>query len=144
MNLQTTTKNQRSLEDQLYIAGWIFLLTGSIGIFLYLSMIAPGLDGYICVVYRMFGIYCPGCGGTRAVNAILTGHFLQALWYHPLVPYTVIIFGGFMLSQTLARLHIGRIRGWRFHEWHLYAAVAIMIGNFILKNILLLKFHITL
>ena len=49
-----------------------------------------------------------------------------------------------MLSQTLARLHIGRIKGWRFHEWHLYAAVGIMIGNFILKNILLLKFHITL
>ena len=43
-----------------------------------------------------------------------------------------------MLSQTLARLHIGRIKGWRFHEWHLYAAVGIMIGNFILKNILLL------
>ena len=65
-------------------------------------------------------------------------------WYHPLVTYTVVIFGGFMLSQTLARLHIGRIKGWRFHEWHLYAAVGIMIGNFILKNILLLKFHITL
>ena len=34
-----------------------------------------------------------------------------------------------MLSQTLARLHIGRIKGWRFHEWHLYAAVGIMIGE---------------
>ena len=37
-----------------------------------------------------------------------------------------------MLTQTLARLHIGGIKGWKFHEWHLYAAVAIMIGNFIL------------
>ena len=90
------------------------------------------------------GFYCPGCGGTRAVSALLTGHPLSATWYHPLVTYTVVIFGGFMLSQTLARLHIGGIKGWRFHEWHLYAAVGIMIGNFILKNILLLKFHITL
>ena len=49
-----------------------------------------------------------------------------------------------MISQTLARLHFGRVKGWRFHEWHLYAAVAIMIGNFILKNILLLGFHISL
>ena len=49
-----------------------------------------------------------------------------------------------MLSQTLARLHIGRICGWCFHEWHLYGAVVIMIGNFIFKNILLLVFHITL
>ena len=144
MNLQTTTKKQRSLEDQLYIAGWIFLLAGSIGIFVYLHIILPGLNGYTCVVYRLFGIYCPGCGGTRAVSALLTGHFGQALWYHPLVPYTVVIFGGFMLSQTLARLHIGRARGWCFHEWHLYGAVVIMIGNFIFKNILLLVFHITL
>ena len=75
----------------------------------------------------------PGCGGTRAVSALLTGHPLLATWYHPLVTYTVVIFGGFMLSQTLARLHIGRIKGWRFHEWHLYAAVGIMIGNFILR-----------
>lgn len=58
--------------------------------------------------------------------------------------YTIIIFGGFMISQTLARLHFGKVKGWRFHEWHLYAAVAIMIGNFILKNILLLGFHISL
>ena len=49
-----------------------------------------------------------------------------------------------MLTQTLARLHIGGIKGWKFHEWHLYAAVAIMIGNCILKNILLLGFHISL
>lgn len=138
------TNKNRSLEDHLYLIGWIFLLVGSIGIFLYLHLIVPGLDGYTCVFYRLFGIYCPGCGGTRAVSALLAGHLLQATWYHPLVTYTVIIFGGFMLSQTLARLHIGRIRGWHFHEWHLYGAVGIMIGNFILKNILLLKFRITL
>ena len=142
--MQTIIKKRRSLEDRLYIVGWIFLLGGSVGIFLYLHIIVPWIDGYTCVVYRLFGIYCPGCGGTRAVSALLGGHPLLAAWYHPLVAYTIVIFGGFMLSQTLARLHIGRIRGWRFHEWHLYGAVAIMIGNFILKNILLLGFHITL
>lgn len=138
------TKKDRSLEDLLYLTGWIFLLTGSIGIFLYLYVIVPGLQGYTCVIYRLFGIYCPGCGGTRAVKALLTGHPLLATWYHPLVTYTVVIFGGFMLTQTFARLHIGRIRGWKFHEWHLYVAVAILIGNFILKNVLLLGFHISL
>ena len=138
------TKNGRSLEDQLYLTGWLFLLAGSIGIFIYLNLIVPGLDGYTCVVYRMFGIYCPGCGGTRAVSALLAGHPLRATWYHPLVTYTVVIFGGFMLTQTLARLHIGHFKGWKFHEWHLYGAAAIMVGNFILKNILLLGFHITL
>ena len=142
--MKVCTKNSRSLEDYLYLTGWIFLLTGSIGIYLYLHIVIPNLQGYTCVVYRLFGFYCPGCGGTRAVSALLAGHPLSATWYHPLVTYTVVIFGGFMLTQTLARLHIGGIKGWKFHEWHLYAAVAIMIGNFILKNILLLCFHISL
>lgn len=142
--MKVCTKNSRSLEDYLYLTGWIFLLTGSIGIYLYLHIVIPNLQGYTCMVCRLFGFYCPGCGGTRAVSALLAGHPLLATWYHPLVPYTVVIFGGFMLTQTLARLHIGGIKGWKFHEWHLYAAVAIMIGNFILKNILLLGFHISL
>ena len=140
----TTTKKQRSLEDQLYIAGWVFLLLGSIGILTYLYVVVPRLDGYTCVIYRLTGFYCPGCGGTRAVNALLQGHFLLATWYHPLVTYTAVIFGGFMLTQTLARLQIGRCKGWRFHEWHLYLAVVILIGNFLLKNLLLLGFHISL
>lgn len=142
--MKVCTKNSRSLEDYLYLTGWIFLLTGSIGIYLYLHIVLPNLQGYTCMVCRLFGFYCPGCGGTRAVSALLAGHPLLATWYHPLVPYTVVIFGGFMLTQTLARLHIGGIKGWKFHEWHLYAAVAIMFANFILKNILLLGFHITL
>lgn len=134
------------LEDYLYLTGWIFLVLGLTGSLLYLKAIVPILENteYTCIVYRLFGIYCPGCGGTRALSALLQGHFLVSAWYHPLVIYTIIIFGGFMISQTLARLHFGRVKGWRFHEWHLYAAVAIMIGNFILKNILLLGFHISL
>ena len=142
--MQTITKKQRSLEDQLYIVGWIFLLVGIVGILIYLHVIVPRLDGYTCVIYRLFGIYCPGCGGTRAVSALLHGHLLAATWYHPLVTYTVVVFGGFMLTQTLARLRIGGIKGWKFHEWHFYTAVAILIGNFILKNLLLLGFHISL
>lgn len=142
--MKVCIKKSASLEDYLYLTGWVFLLIGSICIFLYYHMIVPRLLGYTCVVYRLFGIYCPGCGGTRAVSALLAGNPLLATWYHPLVTYTVVIFGGFMLTQTLARLHIGGIKGWKFHEWHLYVAVAIMIGNFLLKNVLLLGFHISL
>ena len=137
-------KTNEIYDKCFYIIGWIGFGALTVLWIIFKAGFFSGLTIPPFTLHSITGFYCPGCGGTRAVSALLTGHPLLATWYHPLVTYTVVIFGGFMLSQTLARLHIGRIKGWRFHEWHLYAAVGIMIGNFILKNILLLKFHITL
>lgn len=32
-----------------------------------------------CPLYTMTGIYCPGCGSTRALHELLRGHWLAAL-----------------------------------------------------------------
>ena len=138
MNLQTTTKNQRSLEDQLYIAGWIFLLVGSIGSFLYLHIIVPRLQGYTCVVYRLFGIYCPGCGGTRAVRFLLQGRVLKSLYYHPIVVYTAVFGSWFMSSQTIQRLSKGKIAiGMHYRDIYLWIALGLVLANCLIKNLVL-------
>ena len=137
-------KTNEIYDKCFYIIGWIGIGALTVLWIIWKAGFLGGLTIPPCTLHSITGYYCPGCGGTRAVSALLAGHPLSATWYHPLVTYTVVIFGGFMLTQTLARLHIGGIKGWKFHEWHLYAAVAIMIGNFILKNILLLGFHISL
>lgn len=111
---------------------------------LYIKVLLPILPSMPCVFLQMLGLYCPGCGGTRAVQALLEGNFLLSLWYHPLVMYTVIVFGGFMLTNTLQKLHVPHVKGWKFHEWHLYVALILTIVNWILKNMLLLGFNITL
>lgn len=134
-------KKNKTLEDQLYVMGWCFLALGCIGIFGYFVVYLPNFQ-IPCVLLSLFGIYCPGCGGTRAVDALLHGHLLLSLWYHPLVVYTIGIFGSFMLTQTLERLHVPKVRGLKFHTWHLYGALIILAGNFVLKNILKFVYHI--
>lgn len=132
----------RELEEQLYIIGLFALTFGGIGVLLYMFVLLPNVEMPPCALYGMFGIYCPGCGGTRAVDAMLHGHFLRSLWYHPLVLYTIVIFGTFMVTQTMERLKLFRVRGLKFRVWHMVAALVIMIVNCVVKNILLLCFHI--
>ena len=112
---------------------------------LFYYVLLPLLSLPPCVLYTYFGLYCPGCGGTRAFISLLHGHFLQSLWYHPLVPYSALLFGAFMFTQALARLTRFRyFHGLRFHNWYLYVALGIVGVNFILKNVLLLVWGIAL
>lgn len=135
-------KNKRTLEEQLYYIGLAFLILGGISVFIYLKIVVPNANLPQCVWWTVLGIYCPGCGGTRAFEALLQGHILQSLWYHPLVLYAAVLFGGFMLTHTMERLHIWRIKGWKFHNWYLYGALAIVVINFLVKNIALFCFDI--
>lgn len=138
------SKKDLTLEEQLYKIGLVFLVVGGILMFLYIKVLLPILPSIPCVFWDRLGVYCPGCGGTRAVQALFQGRLLASLWYHPLVMYTVLVFGGFMLTNTLERWHVLNIKGWKFHDWYLYVALVIVVVNFILKNALLMAFHITL
>ena len=37
-----------------------------------------------CPIFRYWHVYCPGCGATRALAALLHGRIAQALYYNPL------------------------------------------------------------
>lgn len=135
-------QKEKTLEERLYLLGLVFLVSGVISIVIYFNVIIPEIKP--CLLLTTLGLYCPGCGGTRAVEALFHGQLLTSLWYHPLVLYTVVIYGGFMLTNTMEHFHILHIKGWKFHSWHMYGALAIVMGNWIIKNILLICFQITL
>ncbi len=44
-------------------------------------------DNSECAFHQMTGLYCPGCGGTRAFYALLDGDLVRSLLYHPIVAY---------------------------------------------------------
>lgn len=128
----------KQIENGFYIAGWCLL---AIAATVALTVKITGLDIFACLPPCMFhaltGLYCPGCGGTRAFRALLQGNLFQSFCYHPIVPYAAILGIWFMLSQTIERLSRGRLRiGLRFREIYLWVALGILIANVLLKNIL--------
>ncbi len=138
-------KSERSLEDNLFYLGCIFLGGTIVAGALFYYVLLPHISLPPCIMYTFFGLYCPGCGGTRALISLLHGHILLSLWYHPLVLYAAVLYGAFMLSHAAARLtHFRYFRGLRFHNWYLYAAIGILGVNCVLRNVLLLCMDIRL
>ncbi|MGI6199877.1 MAG: DUF2752 domain-containing protein [Christensenellales bacterium] len=42
-----------------------------------------------CLLHSLTGLYCPGCGTTRAVYLLLHGDFLGALRMNPILPVSL-------------------------------------------------------
>lgn len=140
-------KKEECLEEELYRIGLWMLAAAVVILPVFVSVILPRLDlsRSGCILWLLFGAYCPGCGGTRAVNALLHGHFLQSLWYHPLVLYGTVLYLGFMISWTVAKFGLfGIKKGIAFRTGYLYAMIAIVAVNFVAKNLLKFCFDIVM
>lgn len=83
-----------------------------------------------CFILKNYGFYCPGCGGTRAVKALLHGQVLESLRYHPIVVYVAALAIAYLIFRRKPK------------EIHAYVALAIILIQFAYKNLLLLIFHI--
>ena len=99
-----------------------------------------GLAGLIfmpCLFHAMTGFYCPGCGGTRAVAALLRGDLVSSFCYHPLVLYGAAACV-FWLTELFAFGTEKRNRPRPVPGKYLaYGAVGITLINFVVKNCLL-------
>lgn len=133
---------KRKLETELFHIGLIFLGLGA-GAWAACHFIIR-IPRMPCLFDAVFGIYCPGCGGTRALTALLHGRLADAVWYHPLIPYAAVVGGGFMVTQGLERLGVGHVKGWKYHSWYLYTGIGLIALNFIGKNALRLLWGITM
>ena len=60
---------------------------------------------FFCPFYEVTGLYCPGCGGTRCLTALMHGHPLLALHENPA---TIVLLLFLLLSYTE---HVGLLFG---------------------------------
>lgn len=97
-----------------------------------------------CRLFQETGYYCIGCGGTRALKSLFSGHPIQSFFFHPAVDYVVFILAIFIPSQSMSVLSQGRIRGYRLRKTHFYILGGIVIVQWLLKNMVYLIWGIHL
>lgn len=95
--------------------------------------LAGNLSGR-CILHEITGYYCPGCGGTRAFDALAHGRVLLSLFYHPVVVYTVAIMLIYVLSHTVSILSKERIKALLFRPLYLYLMIAVILVQWAIKN----------
>ena len=103
----------------------------------FINWISSG-QGFPCLFHFITGLYCPGCGGTRAVRALLQGDVVKSFCYHPFVVYAVIALlaeSGFWLWALLGGRKDGYRKGFqhRYGRWVL-GALWIVGVNWVVKN----------
>lgn len=89
-----------------------------------------------CLFYSLTGLYCPGCGSGRAINALLHGELRRALSYNILLfvlgPPAVAVFLHEYLRLILPRLGLKPVYLSRTAEG---ICVALVFAFWILRNI---------
>jgi len=78
----------------------------------------------ICSFYALTGLYCPGCGSTRAAHQLLHGCLTAALSMNPLMVVSLPI-----LALLCLR------RNWARRPWIAWCALVILLSYSILRNI---------
>lgn len=128
--------------DSLYFCGLallaaaLFLLAVS-----KLTGISPKKVLLPCLFHTVTSLYCPGCGGTRAVEALLQGRILESLHYHPVVLYGAVLYSWYMISNTLQYVSRGRVKlAMQYRTWYVWAGIAILVLQTLWKNAMLLLY----
>ena len=133
------------LERNFYIIGVWIPFIGGMCVMLY-GLLPDGLAAKVmipCTFHAVTGLYCPGCGGSRAVAALFAGRPLLSFFYHPIVAYCAGIYVWFMGTHTAERIlrHKWRI-GMRYRNGYLWIALGIVAFHTVVKNVALVVFHV--
>ena len=135
---------KRTLDDILYPAVLSTAAVIAAAVLVYLRWFSH-VPIAMCWIFEELHLYCPGCGCTRALTALLQGDILRSLRYNPGVAYFAAAVTVYLVTQTVQRLSGGRLRcGIRYRSVYLYLGFAILIANAVVWNILWHGFGITM
>ncbi len=103
----------------------------------FVGLVDPNEPGHYptCPFLALTGLYCPGCGGLRAVHALAHGDPATALGLNPfvvvMIPVAVFLWGRWALLAWQGR----RFTGKDIHPGYAWTFLALMIVFWIVRNI---------
>ena len=110
--------------------------------FVVITLLLKDREGMQCTFYNLTGLYCPGCGGTRAVYSMLKFNILDPIRYNITVPFGIFVYLYYNIRSFIAGLK-NDAEYFEKQKYPLCIALAVvLILNFIVKNALLLIFGI--
>jgi hypothetical protein len=104
----------------------------------YVRAVDPARGGAfpVCPFHRLTGLWCPGCGMTRALHALLHGDVAAAVSSNLFVPLVVVLGGYLWLSwlwPTLGRGRLPSLGRVPATVWGVLVAAALVYG--VLRNL---------
>ena len=118
----------------LFLANFTILI-----ISLIYNLVFKETDGkaFECVFLKYVGIYCPGCGGSRSLNALLTFRFIRSFLLYPPILITSFMILIYDIYAFLSIIKDDYSKMKRF-GFKFVLIIPISIGiNFVLRTILL-------
>jgi hypothetical protein len=112
-------------------------LMAAAGVAFVIGYFNPVTAGFFpaCPLYSSTGIYCPGCGMTRAFHALFHGDIVSALHFNAMWPLYAFIFGYIFISTLLIVVR-GRGLSYKIFQPKLmygFLTLALLFG--VLRNI---------
>lgn len=144
MNEKTSLKNlllRRDTDACIYVIGLVCAPFFALCWFIARRI---GLIPDFCVFRAMTGLYCPGCGGSRALLLLFRTDIAGSVIHHPLVIYSFALAVIFYVSQTLRFISRGRMAGFSMRPIFPIIGGALLLLNWLIKNMLLLIWKIAL
>lgn len=92
---------------------------------------------FVCSVETLLHLYCPLCGGTRALWLLLSGNVLRSLVYNPttLCLVAAVVYYEILAVLSLATRELSYIKKARLFP--LIAVGAVCVAYCVLRNVLL-------
>ena len=97
-----------------------------------------------CGIRNKFHLYCPCCGGTRALKSLLELHIIKSLQYNPIVVFALLFVALHLMLLLIERLYYYKHRFVKLRLKILYVFFGLWMLFSLVRNFMLFYMKVDL